>query len=74
MFEKFKQVVDYFVENQPIVQKWLSYFELAPIDVKQKVQSDQLEANYHEIQMFLDAGFDEQIDDYHLAQKVILFN
>ncbi len=69
MFEKFKQVVDYFVENQPIVQKWLSYFELAPIDVKQKVQSDQLETNYHEIQMFLEVGFDEQIDDYHLAQK-----
>ncbi|MEK4138300.1 hypothetical protein MHB75_09305 [Kurthia sp. FSL E2-0154] len=69
MFEKFKQVVDYFVENQPIVQKWLSYFESAPIDIKQKVQSDQLEANYHELQMFLEAGFDEQIDGYHLAQK-----
>ncbi|WGG46472.1 hypothetical protein [Rossellomorea sp. DA94] len=69
MFEKFKQVVDYFIENQPIVQKWLSYFESAPNEVKQRVQSDQLETNYQEIQMFLEAGFDEQIDAYYLAQK-----
>ncbi|PFM92585.1 hypothetical protein COD05_06165 [Bacillus cereus] len=69
LFEKFKQMVDYFVENQLIVQKWLSYFTSAPAEVKQRVQSDQLETNYNEIQMFLEAGFDEQIDDYHLAQK-----
>jgi hypothetical protein len=69
MFENFKQVVDYFVEKQPIVQKWLSYFETAPIDVKQRVQYDQLEVNYNEIQLFLEVGFDEQVDDYHLAQK-----
>ncbi len=69
MFDKFKQLVDYFVENQPIVQKWLSYFEAAPSDVKQRVKSDQLEISFKEIEMFLEAGFDQQIDDFYITHK-----
>lgn len=69
MLDRFKQVVDLFVENEPIVQRWLSYFKSAPDNVKQRVHSNQLESDYYELQIFLETGFDEQVDDYYVTKK-----
>ncbi|WP_342556972.1 hypothetical protein [Lysinibacillus sp. FSL P4-0201] len=69
VYGKFKQIVDNFVENKSKVKKWLTYFESAPSEIKQRVKFDDLEISNNEIETFLNLGFDQQIDDYYLAHK-----
>src|SRR5699024_7929375 len=45
------------------------YFKDTSTDVKQEVNLNQLESNFYAIKMFLESGYDEQVDNFHLTNK-----
>lgn len=69
IIDKFSQVVDLFLEHEPKVNKWITYFKNVSSEIQKRVQLDQLEMDFNEIRIFLKSGFDEKIDDYYTAYK-----
>lgn len=60
---KFKQLVDSYVESKEKAERWLKYYQHAPEEVKQKVGVKGFATLVKQLQIFLESGFDEAVDD-----------
>jgi hypothetical protein len=67
--DKWMQMVDMFEEYKPQVEKWLAYYERADTDSRDEAGIEQLSSLYKELQLFLESGFEEAVDDIYTAKK-----
>ncbi|GFZ93772.1 hypothetical protein GCM10008018_45240 [Paenibacillus marchantiophytorum] len=60
---KFKKLVDSFNESKVKAERWITYFQASPDEVKLKVKLKEFIAFFKQLQIFLESGFDEAVDD-----------
>lgn len=63
LLTKFKQLVDNWDGSKGKAERWLTYFQTAPEEVQQKIALKEYGALIKQLQIFLETGFDETIDD-----------
>jgi len=64
LLAKFKQLVDYFEESKVKAERWLVYYHITPEAVQKKVSLKEFSAFYKQLQIFLESGYDEAVDDF----------